>query len=116
MSISGVLQRVALVRTEVSEERIASIIRVKGIRELITAPVANRSVLQLLVTDVVPSWLIVSTLMLEAIYSSETSVLTRTTLRHNQQDAILQSHCRKTLKSFIALTGRVLYRRYMCLL
>jgi hypothetical protein len=38
---------------------------------------------ELLVTaKVVPSWLILSTLMMEAIFFSETSVLTRATRRH----------------------------------
>jgi hypothetical protein len=50
------------------------------------------SMLRLLVTaNVVPSSLIISTLMMEAIRSSETSVLTRTTRRHIPQDGILQA-------------------------
>jgi hypothetical protein len=54
---------VALVRADVSEERIAL-----------------HSVLQLLVSsNVVPSSLILFTLMMETIRSSETSVLTRAT-------------------------------------
>jgi hypothetical protein len=41
---SGMLRRVALVRTNVSEERVASIIRVTGIGELGTLEVtSNRS-------------------------------------------------------------------------
>jgi hypothetical protein len=48
MPSSGMLHRVALVRTEVSEERIASIIRVTRIGELeTTLPVtSNRSTLR----------------------------------------------------------------------
>jgi hypothetical protein len=47
MPSSGMLHRVALVRTEVSEERIASIIMVTGISELGTLAVtSNRSTLQ----------------------------------------------------------------------
>jgi hypothetical protein len=79
-------RRVALGRTEVLEERIASIIRVRRISELETtlAVTSNCSnVLQLIATaNTVPSYLILSTLMMEAIRSSEPSVLTRTTRHH----------------------------------
>jgi hypothetical protein len=65
---------VTLVRTYVSEEHIASIIRVKRISELRIL----RSVRQLLVTaNVVPVCLIISTLMIEAIRSSRSSVLNK---------------------------------------
>jgi hypothetical protein len=48
MASSGMLRRVALVRTEVSEELSASFIRVTGIRELGTAlaVTSNRRTLQ----------------------------------------------------------------------
>jgi hypothetical protein len=42
--------------------------------------------------------------MMEAIQFSETSVLTRATLRHIPEDGILY-HRRENLKSSIALTG-----------
>jgi hypothetical protein len=71
MESSGILRRVAFGRTEVSEERNASIIRVTGIGEL-----------EKLVTANVPSSPIPVTQMMEALSSSETSVLTRAT-RHN---------------------------------
>jgi hypothetical protein len=77
------VRRVALVRTDVSEELRASIIRVTRIRQLGTAEpylshfVFLRSVRRLLVTANVPSSPILVTLIMEALSSSETSVLTR---------------------------------------
>jgi hypothetical protein len=74
------LRRVALVRTDVSEELIASFIRVTRIGELGTTRnnhlVFLRSVCRLLVTaNVVPSSPILVTLIKEVLSSSETSVL-----------------------------------------
>jgi hypothetical protein len=70
MASSGMLRRVDLVRTDVSE--------------------ALRRVCRLLVTaSVVPSSPILVTLMKEAPNSSETSVLTRATRRNIPEDAIL---------------------------
>jgi hypothetical protein len=84
MPWSGMLRRVALVRTEVSEEPSASIIRLTRIGELETmlAVTSNgrapsqfaflSSVRRLLVTDNVHSSPILVTLMMEALSSSET--------------------------------------------
>jgi hypothetical protein len=91
MPSSCMLRRVDLVRTDVSEESVAYIIRVITIGELGTE-IFPRSVLQLLITANVPSSLILFALMLETTGSSETSVLTTATQRHISHDRILHRH------------------------
>jgi hypothetical protein len=49
--------------------------------------------------------------MMEALLSSETSVLTRATRRNIPETDILHSHCRENLKSYIALTDWTLQWR-----
>jgi hypothetical protein len=73
----GMLSRVALVRTDVSEELSASIFRVSRICELgIT-------------TNIVPSSPKLVTLVMEALSSSEMSLLTKATRCNIPEDAIL---------------------------
>jgi hypothetical protein len=78
MASSGLLRHVALVRTDVSEELSASIIRVTRIGELGTT-----------------------------LSSSETSVLTRAAWRINPEDAILHlcAHLQKTYEHLTVSSG-----------
>jgi hypothetical protein len=77
MVSSGLLRRVALVRTDVSDEPGASLVFLRSVRRLLVA------------ACVVPSSPIFVTLMKEASGSSETSVRTRATRRNNPEDTIL---------------------------
>jgi hypothetical protein len=92
MASSGMLRRVAVVRTDVSEELSASFIRVKRIGALGTtlAVTSNRRMLRRNT----------NTLMMEAPSSYETSAHTRATRRNVPEDAILHSHRRENLRFY----------------
>jgi hypothetical protein len=64
--------------------------------------------LLLVTANVLPGLPILVTLMMEALSSSEMSVHTRAIRRNIPEDGIPNSHRRKILKSYIALTGWVL--------
>jgi hypothetical protein len=104
-----VLFFVFLLRTVLSEELSAAIIRVRRFDELRTtlAVTSNRRTLRASVASYgyLPSSPILVTLMMEALSSSETSIITRVTRRNIPEDDILYSHRRENLKSYIELTG-----------
>jgi hypothetical protein len=95
------LRRVALVRTDVWEERSASIIRVTGIGERGLLVMAN----------VVPSSPILVALIMEALRPSETSFLSRATMPNIPEDAILPWISSIIMPFLVAHTVIVIKRR-----
>jgi hypothetical protein len=91
MPFSEMLRRIALERTDVSEECSASMIRLTRIGGLGTtlAVTSNQSTLRRNIVI----------LMMEVLRSSETTVLTRASQRHIPGNGILHSHRRENLKS-----------------
>jgi hypothetical protein len=100
MTSSGILRLVALVRTDVSEERSVSFIRMT-IGELGTTLAVTSNRRTLVTASVVPSPLILVILMKEELSSSESLVLTRATRRNIPEDAILHSYRRENFRSYI---------------
>jgi hypothetical protein len=70
--------------------------------------------LLLVTANVVPSSPILVTLMMEALSSSEMSVLIRTIRHIITGNGILHSHRREDLKSYITLTGWLCSGDVMC--
>jgi hypothetical protein len=102
MASSGMLRRVALVRTDVSKDFRAPIMMTRS-GNLGTPIVVTSRVRRLLVTaKVVPSLPILVTLMMEAIRSYKTTVLKRATRHNIPEDDILHSHRCKNLISYIS--------------
>jgi hypothetical protein len=110
MTSSEMWSHVDLMWTNVSEESIASILRVE--KSASEEPAwAGGCTLHAgsLFADF-------STLKMEAIRSSETSVHTRTTRRHIPEDSILQAHHHEKLKSYILqlhYTAKCQYNKIM---
>jgi hypothetical protein len=91
MPFSGILRCLALLRTDVPEERSSYIIRVTRIGELGSTLAVTSSVLRLSVTaNVGPNSPILVALIMEAICSYEMSVLRRATRRNIPGDGILR--------------------------
>jgi hypothetical protein len=83
-------------RTKVSQERISFIVRMDRICEIRITLAVNNNLSNCL--------LILSTLMMEAILSLETSVLATATLCHIPEDGILRIYRRENLNSYITKT------------
>jgi hypothetical protein len=95
-----------MVRTDIPEERVSSIFRVRGkkTREIRESEVTLRSGKnRRLLRSREFRLFFPLTLKMEATRSSETSVLTINTRRKIPEDGLLHSHRRENLKSYITL-------------
>jgi hypothetical protein len=101
------LRPVTLARTDVSEERIASIIRVTRVGETGTTLAVT--------VIVVPSSTILANLLMEVISTFETSVLTRAAQHNIPESGILHSHPLENLKSFTLCNLFDIYSTYFTL-
>jgi hypothetical protein len=90
MASSGMLRRVALIRTDISDE----LSRVTRIGELGTTLAVTNSASVASYSSVLSSPILIN-LIKEVLRSSETSVLTRATQRNIPEDAILHSYHRE---------------------
>jgi hypothetical protein len=101
MPSSRILRRPALVRIDVSEEGIASIIRVAKVGEVgTTLPIISNCVLRLLHTAKALSSSILVTLMMKAVRYYETSIITKATRRNIKGEGFLHSDRRRTIKAY----------------
>jgi hypothetical protein len=95
------VRRAALLRTDISEGRSASIIRRTIISVLGTLAATSYRRRLLVTAKIVPSSRILVTLMMEAQRSFETWILKRATRPNIQEHAILHGHSLQNLKSYI---------------
>jgi hypothetical protein len=105
MPFSGMLHHMALVRTDVSEEYSIFIITLTKIGDVGTmlAVTGNRRMLRsvhwmLVAANIVSRLLLLVTLLMKAVCSSATLVLTRATLHNIQENGILHSNRHENLK------------------
>jgi hypothetical protein len=101
MPSSGIWRRIDLVWTDFSEERIASIFRAE--KSANEEPVWAGGCRLSPPAHTGSSFADFSALKMEVIRSSETSVYTKYTRRHNPEDGILHSPRRENLKSYFVV-------------